>query len=321
MALIAVFVFLFIGTSLADDSVPSDVVLEADGIKVTEMELSERIKEIRKARDLKGAPPAEMVRQIAVAMFKTKAMAQAALRKGLEMDPDVVKAFAYARQQILASAILGKVESDAKVPDFEQAAKDYYDAHVREFRSPTRAMVSHILLKLSCDCVSCDCLAERAEKAKEANEVLKRLQEGEDFTRLAREVSDDKATAALAGSLGAWITKDSVDPRFAAAAFALQPGELSGVVATKLGFHIIKMDKLMNEEQISFEDVKAKLMEMLRKDYKKRIGGDFVVAYEKKAEAGRWNEEALERLSEKAGGKPEATSADGPPGAEMSGSE
>jgi peptidyl-prolyl cis-trans isomerase C len=288
------------------------VVLEADGLTVTEGEVAARIEGIREARGLKSAPPVSMVRQVVVAMHKSKAMERDALAKHLDKDPAIETALVDARRQVLAGALLRAAKREAEVLDFEQAARDYYDSHLNDFTAPDRAMVSHILLKLECDCVSCDCLAERDEKAKKAKAILERLEKGENFTQLAIEASEDTATAGLGGSLGRWITREEVDPRFAQAAFALKPGEWSGVVETKFGFHIIRMDQFAKEERMPFEEVKDGLIDKMSQEYRQRVGGKVSETYETRAKAGNWDQAALERLAGGSATSPEESSKEEP---------
>lgn len=273
------------------------VVLEADGIQVTEGEVAARIEEIRRVRGLKGAPPIEMIRQVVAAMQKSKAMERDALARNLDKKPEILTALEDARRQVMAGALLQAAKETIEMPDLEQAARDYYDTHLNEFKSPARVKASHILLRLECDCMTCDCLAERAEKAEQARQLLERLENGESFTQLAVDLSEDTATAPLGGSLGAWISKEEVDPKFAAAAFELKPGEISGIVETRFGFHVIRLDERAEEEQIPFDKMKAGIIESLSKDYVTRQVAKFSEIYDEKAQAGQWDTSALERLA------------------------
>jgi parvulin-like peptidyl-prolyl isomerase len=81
-----------------------------------------------------------------------------------------------------------------------------------------------------------------------AEEVLKRIRGGEDFAKLAQEFSSDPGSKEKGGDLG-WFGAGSMVPEFEKVAFALKPGEVSDVVETKFGFHIIKLDERKTENK------------------------------------------------------------------------
>lgn len=80
------------------------------------------------------------------------------------------------------------------------------------------------------------------ETEEEAQAVLTRLEAGEDFEMLAAELSADESTKQMGGDLG-WFPRGIMIPEFEEAAFALQPGESSGIVESQFGFHIIRVDE------------------------------------------------------------------------------
>ena len=274
-----------------------DLVLQSSEAAITETEVAAKISDIAKSRGIEGPPPIDLVRKVVIAMQQSKIMEQEALAMGLDKDPEVVSALDQARRDVFKAYLIRRVEEGIQVPDQSDAARDYYDTHLKEFTAPARIKVSHILLRLDCDCLSCDCLAQREEKADKAKEVMNRLAKGESFSQLAMELSEEQASAPLGGALKQWLTGEELDPHFARAAFALEKGKTSDIVLTRFGYHIIRLDDRVQEKQIPFEEVKAGIVDKLKKDYLTKEKAKIAQAYEDKAAAGTWNEAALERLT------------------------
>ena len=118
---------------------------------------------------------------------------------------------------------------------------------VEAFRSqyrdelPPLVNVSHILIKQELS------PERKAEVRKRAESLLERIRNGEDFRELATQHSDDPGSAPDGGDLG-YFSRGVMVPEFEAVAFRLEPGEVSDVVETPLGFHIIRVDAVSGDE-------------------------------------------------------------------------
>jgi len=131
---------------------------------------------------------------------------------------------------LVAANILMTPEKDLK------EVLDRKKKREEEFSKFVSIKVRHILFKADKDDP-----ASLHAAYKKARVALDRLRNGEDFAKVAREMSEDEGTAARGGDLG-WIVKGIMVKPFEAAAFKLRPGEISGIVQTGYGFHIIKVE-------------------------------------------------------------------------------
>jgi len=124
----------------------------------------------------------------------------------------------------------------AKDMVFEEGdVEKYYRRHLDQFEVQEQVKAAHILIKVAPKASA----EERAARRKLAEKVLDEAKAGKDFAELARKYSDDPGSAAKGGELGYFPRGAMVKP-FEQAAFSLKPGELSGIVETPFGFHIIE---------------------------------------------------------------------------------
>ena len=132
-----------------------------------------------------------------------------------------------------------------KFPVTDEEAQEYYDEHQSEYITPFSMQASHILIQDP---------EHTAEKRAEIESILEKLDEGGDFAELAMEYSED-GSAESGGDLGSFGLGAMVAP-FEEACLALEPGEISGIVETEFGFHIIKMVEKTEESLSTLEDVR-----------------------------------------------------------------
>jgi len=141
-------------------------------------------------------------------------------------------------ERVALSYVVFEPERFEKEVTFDESELEkYYRRHLDRFDIPEQVQVSHILIRLSQD--AGDTL--RQQKKELAEKVLAEVRAGKDFAALARKYSDDPGSAAQGGALGYFQRGVMVGP-FEEAAFALQPGEVSEIVETPFGFHILKCE-------------------------------------------------------------------------------
>ncbi|MBL0521615.1 peptidylprolyl isomerase [Aeromonas enteropelogenes] len=187
---------------------------------------------------------------------------------------------------LLDAANLGK---NIKVS--EQDAQDYYDQHQDLFQRPERRQVAHILIPFGKD--------EKAAE-KQADELLAKAKSGEDFAALAKANSSDTFSAKKGGELD-WFEKGVMDPAFEQAAFALtKAGDLSGVVKSPFGFHIIKLLAVEPAQTKPFADVKEETIARLQTDKAKE---QFFAEQQKMADSSFENPDSLDLTADAMGMK------------------
>jgi peptidyl-prolyl cis-trans isomerase D len=129
-----------------------------------------------------------------------------------------------------------------------------YNEQLDRFRTPERLKVRHILLKTT------DKAADEVTRIEQkAQELLKQLQGGADFAALARANSEDPGSATQGGDLG-YISRGQTVKNFEETAFSLKPGQLSNVVKTEYGYHILQLMEREDARVRPFEEAKGELM-------------------------------------------------------------
>lgn len=136
-------------------------------------------------------------------------------------------------------------------------AQDFYTKNPDKFTQGEQARASHILVKAD---EQADEATKKAARTK-IDGLLKRVKAGEDFAALAKENSDD-GSAAQGGDLG-FFPRGQMVPPFDQAAFALKPGEISDVVTSQFGFHIIKLVEKKESSVVPLDQVKPRVIEFL----------------------------------------------------------
>ncbi len=153
---------------------------------------------------------------------------------------------------------LVKAEVEAKVAIDDAAVKAFYDAHTDQFNRPEQLKASHILVKVD----NQEDKAKKDEAKAKAEDILKKVKAGGDFAALAKEFSNCPS-AAQGGDLGYFGKGQMVKP-FEDACLALKPGEISGLVETQFGYHIIKLTDHKAAGMVPFDEVKEGVAKQLK---------------------------------------------------------
>ncbi|HEU0186925.1 MAG TPA: SurA N-terminal domain-containing protein [Gallionellaceae bacterium] len=147
-----------------------------------------------------------------------------------------------------------------KVSVEQNEIKQYYEDHQSEFGTPEQRKASHIQIKVAASASDAE---KQAAKAK-ADDILQQVKRAPgSFAELARKYSQDAGSAANGGDLG-FFGRGLMGPAFDDAAFKLMVGEISGVVQSDSGFHIIKLTAIQEAKRPSLDSVKSTIAQKLK---------------------------------------------------------
>ena len=158
----------------------------------------------------------------------------------------------------------------AKISEAE--IKQYYEKNINEFQTQKQISTRHILIRPASG--ASDMKKAKEEARKKAEDILSSLaKKGEDFALLAKKYSDDKASGSKGGSLGYFKQGEMVKP-FEDAAFSLKKGEISSIVETEFGYHIIKVDDVKEARLMPFKEAKDIITKKLTETGAKKLALD-----------------------------------------------
>ncbi|HPC73664.1 MAG TPA: peptidylprolyl isomerase [Syntrophales bacterium] len=178
------------------------------------------------------------------------AIAEVARRQGFDKEKNMRRQLQILSDEHLAKGYVQKnIISKVKVTDKD--VEEYYRNNPKEFEKPETVRVRHILIGFKGDMTE----DQKKELHKKAEKVLGKAKDGDDFGKLASEYSDDPGSKTKGGDLG-YFPKGNMVPEFENAAFSLKPGDISGIVETPYGYHIIKSEDKKAAEMPAFESVK-----------------------------------------------------------------
>ncbi|MEX1118794.1 MAG: peptidylprolyl isomerase [Terrimicrobiaceae bacterium] len=162
-----------------------------------------------------------------------------------------------------------QIGDSAEVSDADVAK--FYEENKQEFEQPEQVKASHILFLTKPDDTE---EASNAQLAK-AKEAAAKAKKGEDFTALAKELSEEPGAKESGGDLG-FFSKDRMVPEFSEAAFQLKAGDISEPVRTQFGWHVIKVEDKKDAGTSSLEEVKPQLSAYLKQDKQRKAVSDLI---------------------------------------------
>jgi peptidyl-prolyl cis-trans isomerase D len=223
--------------------------LISDGVQVSDGEVEDRFKADREQANL------AFVRVAAAELLPSATVAEADLEAELKAHEDRYRTPEKVRARYV---VYRRSEFESAAAPSEEQVRQYYDAHVADrFTDLEEVHARHVLIKPSAPTDDA-----KAKARAEAEDVLTQLRAGADFEKLAKERSKDPGSATKGGDLG-FFPRGRMVPSFDAAAFALEPGQLSEVVETPFGFHVIKVEEKKPGGPKPFESVREQIVKEL----------------------------------------------------------
>lgn len=276
-----------------DSAKPSGYVAVVNGVKIPKVDFDRKM-ELIEARyasmgmPVKGERLAQLREMVLDNLIEKQLLYQESEARGIEVEPEQVKkeldqlkgrfedeaafqkkiaAMNYTEEilkdQIRENLAIRKLidqEIASKVSVSDQEIESYYKENKKEFEIPEQVRARHILIKAKPDAGE----AEK-EKAKEKiKEVQKKLEQGEKFSELAEQYSEGPSAKA-GGDLGYFRHGQMVEP-FDKAAFALEPGQVSDIVETRFGYHLIKLEDKKPAGQESIDEVREGIRQKIRQE-------------------------------------------------------
>src|SRR5579862_1396008 len=211
----------------------------------------------------------EFVKQNTKVKFDYAYLKQDDLKKGLHPTDEELKAYYESHKASYANsipekrkvkyAVVDMAKAEAEVQVTQDDLRSYYDAHRDQYRVPEQVKVSHILIKTPLPGPDGKVDEKGAAEAQQrATDLLKQLKSGAKLEDLAKKYSEDPGSAKQGGSLG-WIGRGQTVPEFEKVAFSLPKGQISELVKSSYGFHIIRVDDKQDAHMKSLDEVKGEI--------------------------------------------------------------
>jgi peptidyl-prolyl cis-trans isomerase C len=233
------------------------ILREADLDRLISYQTPEIQKSIQDNTDQKS----NLIRQ----MLLTKAIAGKARKDNFDKKPEEKEILSYMVDQYLAQEYLTKVVEATNTPTDENMKK-YYAEHENNFLVPETVKARHIFISAPKDSA-----ADLKNKAKaKAEELLQKIRSGGDFIKIATENSEDTETASKGGDLGYISAGKTNSQEFESAVFSLKTAEVSPVVETPFGFHIILIDERREKRTATFDEAKGYIQAQLKEQEKQK---------------------------------------------------
>lgn len=247
------------GAALAAGAEP-DLIVTQGGATLTLADVDAYMQRIPEDKRGGMMDSGKRIEQLLLSMLAQKQLAAEARKLGIDKDPQVGKEVELAVDEVLALKRMQKFRTEVKVPDFEALAKEKYQANKADYMQPGRVDVAHVL-------ISGKVHGEAAAQTL-ANDVhAKAKADPKSFEALVEQYSDDPSKAANHGVIPNATTEKYAE-RFVEAAKELRTvGEVSEVIRTPFGYHVLKLVSREPDRVRTYDEVHEEIVRKLREDY------------------------------------------------------
>ncbi len=240
---------------------PSTVVASQGGANITLDDLDAFAKGVPEAQRPGFFNSPERIQNLISSLLVQKQLAAEARKNGLADDPVVRKQIEIATDEALSKARMRQFRDDMKLPDFSLLAQEEFIAHKERYVVKASVDVKHVLIGTKTRSEQdAKALAETVEKEARANP--------QQFDALVEKFSDDPSKSDNQGLMKDAGNDGKYLREFAEAAAQLaKPGDISPIVKTSYGFHVLKLIDRTSETMPKFEEVKDTIVAKLRSEY------------------------------------------------------
>jgi peptidyl-prolyl cis-trans isomerase SurA len=306
LAILLSLIFFMSDTAMA--KVFDRVVAKVNSEIITLSSVNERVELLKQKyrEDINGRGEKEILDEALNTIVEEKLQLQEGKKMGLEVDDSAVEAAVkdiekkngmqdgqlasmlesegrsmesyknHIRDQILVSKVV-RFELGSRMNISERKIAKYYHKNQKDFWDPGKARVRHILILTEKDLSS----NKKKEKYLQAKEILSEVRSGKDFAAAAKKYSED-ISASEGGDVG-FVEKGKMVPEFEKAVYSLKEGEISDIVETEYGYHIIKVEEVLAGRTLPLKDVKNQIHFTLSNKKKKSAYDEWMSELRKSA--------------------------------------
>jgi len=256
-------------TTAQAQTATDDVIISRGGVSITLRDIDTYVARVPKEQRERFIDSPTRIRELLNNLLLTKQLAVQGRAEHLEQRPEVESQLRAAQDEVYARARMSEFMAAIQVPNLDKLVAEQYATHKELYVVPASADVKHVLIAT----------AERSDadaKALAEKVHAEALADPKAFDQLVEKYSDDVSKAQNHGLMKDATAEKYVEPFRKAAAALTKVGEISPVIATSYGYHVVKLVALNPQRQQSFDEVRAKLSAATREQYIANVRRDFV---------------------------------------------